>query len=554
MSEFAAVASKEIGLIVVTAVVFAFAAWRTDQPPLIAYIATGMFLGPAFLGLVQENEFTRLSSELGLALLLFFIGMEVDLDEVREIAGPVTGIGAATIALLGALGYGLGQLMGFGAMESFVIASAASLSSTAVVVKMLSDRDEIRTLPGKLNIGVLLVQDLAVVVALSLIGTGRLNPSAVAESITRMAAVVFVLAPLGIYFSKNHLSRLFSHFADERHILIIHGLAWLFVFMEASRAAGVSIEIGAFVAGVSIAQLPYSTELKENIRPLTDLFMAVFFVNIGLNVASVGKFLLPALGAGLILMAAKFSIFSLVTERFSFTRHTSVVSAANMSQASEFALVLAGTAAAAGTVGKEFVGFLSLLVVTTVAASSYVISYRQRAVESLKKYGLIGDTEDINAEALHDHALIIGYDRIGREAAEHLKTDMRVAVVENDPSKVEELSRSEYEFFFGDFQHEEIRDATRPEEASVIVSSAARRKMNQQVIEDADGALVFVKADGWKQAGELYDLGAHYVMLEEVMAAEQMVELLEDFKERPEVFRKKSEKYHEKISWGERES
>ncbi|MFB6266005.1 MAG: cation:proton antiporter, partial [Candidatus Nanohaloarchaea archaeon] len=272
-----------LALVILAATVLAFLAKKARQPTVTAYILAGLLLGSAGAGIVTGGESISLLSELGLAFLLFLIGLEIRVDEIRKIARPVTIIAVSQMALVAATGFLLAWMLGFSMVSSLFIAGAVMYSSTAVVVKLLSDRDEISSLPGKLDVGMLLIEDLAVVLLLALIGTGAGSPARIALSIAEIFLMAGAVAALSILSSRYLLPRVFEKIADNRHAFFTHGIAWLFLMVTVTRHLGISMEIGAFFAGLSLAQLPYSQELQERVRPLTDFFMAIFFINIGLG-------------------------------------------------------------------------------------------------------------------------------------------------------------------------------------------------------------------------------------------------------------------------------
>ncbi|PSH00015.1 MAG: potassium transporter Kef, partial [Nanohaloarchaea archaeon SW_4_43_9] len=160
---------EALALIIGLATVLSFIAKKTEQPTVISYILTGLILGPVGISLLGQTETTQLFSELGLVFLLFFIGLEINISKVREVLEPTVLIGIAQMALSAALGFATGFLLGFTVIESIFFGAAAMFSSTALVVKILTDKDEASTLPGRLDIGILLIQDIVVVLILAIL-------------------------------------------------------------------------------------------------------------------------------------------------------------------------------------------------------------------------------------------------------------------------------------------------------------------------------------------------------------------------------------------------
>ncbi|MFB6147305.1 MAG: cation:proton antiporter, partial [Candidatus Nanohaloarchaea archaeon] len=513
-------AFESLALVVVAAAFLALLSRKLEQPTVIAYIATGLLLGSTGLGLVSTSSTTRLLSELGLAFLLFLIGLEIRVDELKEILKPVILIAVAQMAIVGASGYLIAQLLGFTSVESLVIAAASMFSSTAVVVKLLADMDQITTLPGKIDVGVLLVEDVTVVLLLAVLGTGASTPIQLGIRLLEVAAMVAAIASLSYLSSRYLLPGVFHEMKNSSHAFFIHGVAWLFVMITVAAQLGVSREIGAFFAGLALAQLPYSDELKERVRPLTNFFMAVFFVEIGLGISpgAIGSYWQEALLASATLMAVKFGAIFLLVDRAKFTPRTSFRAAVNKAQNSEFSLRLGSVAVGSGLVGQEVLGFLGMVAITTMGASSYLITYSSRIygeIEHLLARLESEEKEDIEVRQMEEHLLVVGYDLLAERLLEEIADDFDdIVVVDRNPMNTDELSNSGYEYIYGDFRHPEIRNAARLKDADMVVSFAPDSFVNRKILEEIPRDTTAVtKASGIEEAAEQYEQGAHYVTL-----------------------------------------
>lgn len=552
--------AQNFALIIITAAVLGAIARKTKQPTVIAYIITGLLLGPFLLDIVEKTEATKLLGELGLSFLLFLIGLEIKLDEIRELLKEVTTTALVQMTASAALGYLTGLAFGFTTIESLFVAAAFTFSSTAVVVKLLSSKDEISTLPGKIGVGVLLVQDVAVVLLLALLSTNATTPTQILISVAEIAVMITAIGGISYLSSEKLLPKIFDRVSQNQQAFFIHGVAWAFLFITLSEALGLSTEIGAFFAGLSLAQLPYRQELIEEIRPLTDFFMAVFFINIGLGLTgnALSAYFLEAFIAAVILMIGKFAIFFGVLDRLKFTPETSLKSALNLSQISEFSLILGSLGVAKGLISQEIFGFISLTMIITVGVSSYFIVFSERIYQKIEHYLAKIDSEakeDVEVERLEDHALIIGYDFIGRRSAEILDESFdKVMVVDRNPGNVENLSNSDYEYIYGDFSHGEIRNASQISKAKFVLSLVPNPSINRKVVEEAKPeATVFVKAEDLEDAAELYDLGAHYVIQKNELSGEKMGEYLKLYLEDEELFHEEVKEDLERIDWSGRD-
>lgn len=551
---------ESFALIIVLATFLGFVARKTKQPTVIAYIATGLALGPVGLSMIGQTEMTRLFSELGLVFLLFFIGLEINLGEIRKVLKPTALIGVSQMALTAVLGFGLGTFLGFTTIESLFIGAAAMFSSTALVVKLLTDIDEASTLPGRLDVGVLLVQDIAVVLLLALLTANFSDPATAVIRFAEIMAMIALIGGVSIASSSYLLPRLFRKVSQKPSIFFVYGLAWAFILISGADRLGLSLEIGAFFAGLSLAQLPYSSELQERVRPLTDLFMAIFFINFGLSIlpGQLSAYFTEALIASAVLIAGKFGIFFGLIDRLKFTPETSFKASLNMTQISEFSIILGSLAVTEGIIGEQMLGFISLVAITTMGFSSYLLNFNHaiysRFDHLLKKYEA-EEKSDVDIDRLEGHALVIGYNMVSDRVLDLLEQQYGdVVVVDKKPENTEELSQSPYEYIYGDFKHGEIRKASGIKTAAFIISMVRDMKVNHHILRDTDrNTPVFLEAENFEEAAELYDLGAEYVMIENVVTADKMADYLELYVEDPELFQEEIQDDLETIHWGGRD-
>jgi Kef-type K+ transport system membrane component KefB len=552
--------SGTIALIIIVATILGVLAKRTGQPTVIAYIITGLILGPVGLNAASETGLTQLLSELGLVFLLFLIGLEIDIDEIKEVLKPTLAIGIVQMALTAGAGFTIAFGLGFTTIESLLIGAAVMFSSTALVVKLLADRDEGSTLPGRLDIGILLIQDVVVILILALISIGSASPQQIALRLVEVFAMISMIGVLSFLSSRYLLPYILKPISGNKSAFFTHGVAWAFIFITAANYFNLSMEIGAFIAGIGFAQLPYSRELQERVRPLTDLFMAIFFINFGLNIipSQLSAYFIEAIVFSALIMAAKFGIFFSLIDRFKFTPETSFTASVNMTQISEFGLILGSLAVSQNLVGGEITGFLSLLAIITMGSSSYLIRYRDQLhkfSERFLQYFESEEKSDIEIESIEDHALVLGYDAVSKNSLDALKRHFKqVIVVDRNPDNIKELANSDYEYIYGDLNHGEIRKAASLNKAKLILSVVPDIEVNKEIIEHTDQKpTLFLKADSTEQAGELYEMGAHYVILRNVLTGERMSEYLKLYLEDRELFNEEVDEDLNKIRYGGRE-
>ena len=547
--------TTDLAIILLSATVAGFLARQTGQPTIIAYIITGVVLGPAALGIVEVTELTETLSELGLAFLLFLLGIKMRIDEISHVLAPIVKISIPQMALVAIAGVGISLALGFGTLEALIIGLAVMYSSTAVVIKMLTDKDEATSLHGKIDVGVLLVQDIVVVILLAVLAAGR--PDDVAEVATTLVVVLVLVALLtvaAIGASKYVLPPVFRRVADNKDVFFLVALSWAFLFVFVSDEinlflspfgieAYLSIEMGAFLAGLALAQLPYSSELKDRVNPLTDLFVMVFFVSVALSLDAdeLLFYAEEAVIAAVVLMVAKFLIFFFLINWQGFSLETTFLGSIGMLQISEFGIIVGVAAFQGDFIDVEVLGFLTLLALLTMSVSVYFMEFNHQLFERLEPTLSRWDTGDEfqgGKKEYKDHAVVIGYDELTRNALSLLAEEYEdVVVIDRRTDHIETLEENGYDAIYGDFRNSIIRKESALKKADFVLSSSVQTEVNKALLgEVGDDATVFVEAKTADDAQKLYDRGAHCVIVSAQFTAKRLAEYLEAYLDNREVF------------------
>ncbi len=545
-----------LAVILLSAAVMGFVAKQTRQPTIVGYIVAGVLIGPAVLGIVEVGELTETLSELGLAFLLFLLGIKMRLDEVRHVLAPIVKISFPQMGLVCLAGGGIALALGFGPMEALIIGLAVMYSSTAVVIKMLTDKDEATSLHGKIDVGILLVQDIVVVILLAVLAAGR--PESLAEVGATLAIVLTLVAIISVAAlaaSRYALPQLFRRIANNKQVFFLISISWAFLFVLISSEINVllsplgieaylSIEMGAFLAGLAIAQLPYSKELQDRINPLTDLFVMVFFVTVALDLeaSELLFYWQEALITALILMPVKFVIFFALINWQKFNLETTFLGSINMIQVSEFGIILGVAAFAGDFIAEEVLGYLTLLALITMAVSVYFIEYNHALYNRLAPYFERWETDavfEMSKKAYQDHALVIGYDAVTRTVlpllADHYDD---VVVVDRRVDHINILEENGYSAIYGDFRNATIRKDAALKQARFVLSSSVELDVNTALMREArKDAIVFVEAETVPDARVLYDRGAHCVIMSTQLAGDRLSAYLKAYLEDAEVFK-----------------
>ena len=403
--------------------------------------------------------------------------------------------------------------------------------------------------------GVLLAQDIVVVILLAVLAAGR--PESAVEVATTLAIVLTLVAIItvaALAASKYALPEVFRRVADNKQIFFLVAISWAFLFVFISDEinlflspfgveAYLSIEMGAFLAGLAIAQLPYSKGLKDRVNPLTDLFVMIFFVSVALSMdaSQLLFYWEQAVIAAIVLMIAKFAIFFALINWQRFDSETTFLGSLYMIQVSEFGIVVGVAAFAGDFIDGEILGFLTMVALITMSISVYFIEFGQELFTRFESSIGRLEAEDTFTEdkRKHDgHAVVIGYDDITRNLLSFLDTQFDdVVVVDRRIDHIQQLNDGGYYSVFGDIGSTAIREDVALHKADFVLSSSDQVEIGKILLEDtSDDAIVILEAASAEDAKELYLRGADYVIRSVDLSAERLHAYLVAFLEEPELF------------------
>lgn len=371
----------QITIILILSTLFGSVALYLKQPLIIAFIGVGIVIGPAGLEWVSASEEVELFAQLGIALLLFVVGLKLDIHEIRSV-GPValiTGIGQ--IILTGLIGYFLAKFFNFNFVESFYIAVSLAFSSTIIIIKLLSDKKEIDALHSRISVGILIIQDIVVV--LVMIGLtawqGHGNGGGwVMISLTVLTKGVMFLGFIALA-TRYLLPRILQHLAQSVELLILFSITWAIALAAMGDALGFSQEVGSFLAGISLASTSYRAIIGARLVSLRDFLLLFFFINLGIHidVTHLGSEIIPAIMFSLFVLLGKPLMIMSLMGLMGYRKYTSAITSLSLSQISEFSLILATLGLSLGHISEEVMGLITLVGLITMGISTYMIIYSQ---------------------------------------------------------------------------------------------------------------------------------------------------------------------------------
>jgi len=440
---------------------------RLRQPVLIAYIVVGIAVGPAGFGLVTAHDQIDLLAQVGVAVLLFAVGLKLDLHHIRHI-GPValaTGLGQLAFTIV--IGFALILALGKGVMEALYVAVALTFSSTIIIVKLLSDKRELDSLHGRIAVGFLIVQDLAVVIAMmamsALRDTGAADSSGGWMEVLLSLSWRLAIATAALYVLMRWvLPAVVAAMARSQELLLVFAIAWGVALAAVGEWAGFSKEAGAFLAGFSLASTPYREAVNARLTGIRDFLLLFFFVDLGakLDFSTLGTEAGPAVVLSLFVLIGNPLIVMAIMGYMGYRRRTGFLAGLTVAQISEFSIVFVAMGITLGHVGVQELGLTTLVGLVTITVSTYMILYAQPLYQRLAPWLRIFERDhpfrEIAAEskdgsARTAQAIVFGLGRYGGRLFEQLRADGVDAIgVDFDPEVVRELQGRGLPVLFGD--------------------------------------------------------------------------------------------------------
>lgn len=535
----------EIAAALTTAGVVSLLAFRLRQPLIIAYIIAGLIVGPAFLGLTNSSEFFATMSQMGIAFLLFLVGLGLNWRNVREVGGVSLLIGVGQVVFTTIIGYFIAKLLGFDSVTSWFVAFAFAFSSTIIIVKLLSDKEDLDRLYGRISVGLLIVQDLIAMVSLLVLAAWRNGGDLI--SVLEVSALKMLAVILALWFiSRFFLSPLIRFAARSHEMLFLTAISWCFALSSALVLLGFTVEIGALLAGVTLASSGFEREITSKIRPLRDFFIVIFFIVLGstLSLASLLDVLVPALIFSAFILFGNPFIVLLLMRAVGFHPRTGFLVGTTVAQISEFSFIVLFAAASSGIVSSDVLPLATTVALITIAASSYLIIWNGQIYERcgwLFRW-LEKGTEQKRHTIQTPEVLLLGYHRLGEQVLPVIQSlRQSYLVVDFDPSAIQELSAAQVPVMYGDAGDSELLTDLRADRAKLIVSTIPDADVSAEILEyiytRSSRAAVVVTVKTAEQAAKMYALGATFVIVPSILSGKLFADLL----------KKKKTK---KTSWG----
>ncbi len=557
---------QDIGFSILAATVLAYLAHMIKQPMLLAYILAGVVIGPIGFGWVEDQKNIETIAEMGLILLLFMIGLELDLKKLRESGKSLIFTGILQFILCVAMGLGFFYLLGFtiGSNEAYEVLGVPiqggeydllylgiciGISSTTIVVKLLYEKFELDTLAGRITLGVLVFQDIWAIVVLG-IQPNLANPQVLDILWSFVKGGLLVI--FSLFISKYVLGIIFKQMAKLPELVLVASLGWCVFVCGLAGYLGLSLEMGALIAGAAISTFPYNLDVIAKIVSIRDFFITLFFVGLGMQIPAISENMglvgLALIVSGFLIMTRFLSIFPILY--FLKNGHrTSLLPAINLSQLSEFSLVIASLGVNAHHIHDDILTIITFTFVITSVVSTYMIKYNHSLQGFLSHlFTKIGFKDIENAP--QDETVIkgkevalLGFFRVASSLikeiedldTEHAKEfKQKLVVVDFNPVVHQKLQSHGIKVVYGDIGHLETLNHAGIKEAKIVISSIPDTMLkgtdNLRIIQKIQRlcphARIIVTAESASRALKMYNEGADFVVLPRILSAKQLLDVL----------------------------
>jgi Kef-type K+ transport system membrane component KefB len=510
---------------------------------IISYIITGIVAGPAVLGWASGGSEIKLLSSIGIAVLLFVVGLKLDVGLIRSVGPVALATGLGQIVFTSLFGFLLSLGLGFAPVKAIYIAVCLTFSSTIIIVKLLSDKREIDSLHGRIAVGFLVVQDIAVILAMILLtsftaaGSGGIAAQGIRLLLVGTAFVLGTVATM-----RWVMPPLLGRLAQNQELLVLFAVAWAVGLAALADGVGFSKEVGAFLGGVSIASTAYREAIASRLTGLRDFLLLFFFIDLGsgLNLTAAGVQLWPALVLSLFVLVGNPLIVVAIMGVMGYRRRTGFLAGLTVAQISEFSLILAALGLRLGQIGEVEVSLITLVGVITIALSTYMIlgsdqlyvwlqgplRIFQRATPFSELKGSISGPAKVDV-------VLLGLGRYGSAIVRQLRADeLSILGIDFDPQALRLAAARGLPVQYGDSEYPEFTASLPLSSATVVVSTLPSLESNAAIrhgLESAGFRGHFIAtAHDEAEVVKLELIGANRTLLPFLDAAERAAELIVD--------------------------
>jgi len=525
----------EFAIILTLAAILGAIGQVLKQPLIVMFIALGILVGPSALDVVKSEENIHLLAEIGIAILLFIVGLKLDLRIIKSVGKIALLTGMGQVLFTSLFGYFIGIGLGFSPLHSFYIAVALTFSSTIIIVKLLSDKKEIDSLHGQIAIGFLIVQDIVVILVMIVLSAMRQGEStSLTFDIIKTILAGVVLLVFALAAMRWIIPRLSTFLAKSPELLTLFAIAWAVALATMGELMGFSGEVGAFLAGISLASSDFKDVISSRLVSLRDFLLLFFFVHLGVNLdlAVMGNQVGSAMIFSVFVLVGNPIIVLIIMGAMGYRKRTSFLAGLTVAQISEFSLIFAGLGLAVGHITEDIVGLITLVGLITIGLSTYLILYSHQIYEvispALRIFQRKNPYREKNQEEYHAKeydVIIIGLGRFGTRLSKMLDDhpEINYLGVDFDPQVVKLWQKKGKNIVYGDMEDPELLEQVNFSSSKFVVSTVPDFVHSRQLVkslkrENYQGK-IYLTAITMKDFEQLSTCGAEEVLMPQQMAA-----------------------------------
>lgn len=483
--------SEIAAVLLLTALVGAVAV-KLHQPLIVSFIVSGLLAGPAGFGWVTSADQVDLLAKFGITLLLFVVGLRLDINLIRTMGAVALATGLGQVSFTSLFGYLIAIALGFTPVAALYVAVALTFSSTIIIVKLLSDKHEFDALHGRIAVGLLIVQDLVVVVTiigLSTFGAGQTGSGSLSyQMMTVLLKGIGFLTLTGLLM-RYVLPGLLHRLALSTELLVLFAISWAVALAAVGAYLGFSKEVGAFLAGISLASTSYRETIASRLVSLRDFLLVFFFIDLGaqLDIGPLGDKVVPALVLSLFVLIGNPLIVMIIMGVMGYNKRTGFLTGLTVAQISEFSLILAAVGVTLGHIDSEIMGLVTLIGVITIGLSTYMILYSHQLYDRLAPWLQLFERKvphreqagDSEIGLLSPDVVIFGIGRYGSEIVKGLKEQgWNILGIDFDPDVINTGRKEGLSVRYGDAEDPEFLETIPLQHLGWVVSTAHERSVN----------------------------------------------------------------------------
>ncbi len=506
---------------------------------MIGYIIAGIFVGSIVFGFAKSTEAFQAMSEIGVAFLLFTVGLNLNWRRVKEVGWISLASGVGQVLFTTIMGYAIGLAVGLDSLTSFYLGLAFSFSSTIIIVKLLADKEDLDRLYGKIAVGFLIVQDIIAMIVLLVLGA--LSGGYEVQNIITLAFGKGILAIILLWLIATYIvPRLVAYAARSLELLFLFSIGWCFLIAGLLYVLGFGVEVGALLAGASLAGTIYHNEINARIRPLRDFFLIMFFIILGarLEFAALTEIWLPVLAFSAFVLIGNPIVVMLIMRVLKYHPRTSFLTGNTVGQISEFGFIVLAAGIALGHISPQMNSLAVFVALITIAGSAYLIKYNEWIYDALQPVlrWLAPTDADVHDKADHKkakqvHTTLIGYDRMGETILPEIqKMKKSFQVIDLNPQTIEELDEKDIAAVYGDAGDSRFLSEIGIQKSKMIISTIADFTISIDLLgylrRRSYKGVIVVACRTPQEAHKLYDKGATFVIVPSILGAERFGDIL----------------------------